>query len=467
MVRSERAVETLLSAALRLAWGFRVELGLISAVWIGWDLATSKLGPQLGPLFVVGVVVLILALSWTRHGLWRVLRFARVRRRFQGACRIAPLDREGRQVPMVYRIEDTPAGYRLFVRVSRGTAVADLERVAEVTAAAMAVSKVRVQRDRRNAALARVAVVKRDPLSDPRPLTWPWARAERTSLWDPVPVGLDEDGNTVSLSLPEHNVLLGGEPGAGKSAALSLLLAAAALDPDVTLWLLDGKQVELAPWVSCAQAFVGPDVAQATEVLRSLQVEMDLRYAQLLAWGKRKVAPGDGLGLHVVACDELALYLAAGDRKERTEGAEVLRDLVARGRAAGVIVLAATQKPASDVVPTSLRDLFGFRWALRCATREASDTILGSGWATQGYSAADVDAGARGVGYLLHEGGVPVRLKAAYLDDEAVAALAGPGSCATRRETGDDHRPCRPQGPRPGSGQGRRPGGLRGLASPG
>ena len=36
------------------------------------------------------------------------------------------------------------------------------------------------------------------------------------------------------------------------------------------------------------------------------------------------------------------------------EFAELLRDLVARGRAAGVIVCAATQKPASDVVPVGV-----------------------------------------------------------------------------------------------------------------
>jgi len=424
MARQEGAVEALVSAALGLVWSLRVELGMASAVCLAWGMASSELGSRIGPFVVLGVVGLVVSIPWSRRLLWRLLRFARVRRRFQSACRVAPLDREGGRVPMVYRVEATPAGYRLSVRVPRGTAVANLERVAEVTAAAMAVGEVRVRRDRRNAALAQVAVVQRDPLADPEPLAWPWAGAERTSLWDPVPVGLDDEGNTVHLSLPEHNVLFGGEPGGGKSAALSLPLAAAALDPSVSMWLLDGKQVELAPWAPCAQAFVGPDVARASEVLRSLQVEMDLRYAQLLAWGKRKVAPGDGLGLHVVACDELALYLAVGERKERTEFAELLRDLVARGRAAGVIVLAATQKPASDVIPTSLRDLFGFRWALRCATREASDTILGSGWATQGYSAAEVDASARGVGYLLHEGGVPVRLKAAYLDDEAVSALA-------------------------------------------
>ncbi len=67
-----------------------------------------------------------------------------------------------------------------------------------------------------------------------------------------------------------------------------------------------------------------------------------------------------------------------------------MRDLVARGRAAGIIVVAATQKPSADVIPTSLRDLFGFRCALRCNTPQASDTILGQGWASLGFDAAKV-----------------------------------------------------------------------------
>ena len=90
-----------------------------------------------------------------------------------------------------------------------------------------------------------------------------------------------------------------------------------------------------------------------------------------------------------------------------SEFAELLRDLVARGRAAGVIVCAATQKPASDVVPSALRDLFGFRLALRCNTPQASDTILGQGWATLGHSAATIAPGQRGVGLLLAEDGTP------------------------------------------------------------
>ena len=149
----------------------------------------------------------------------------------------------------------------------------------------------------------------------------------------------------------ERNLLLGGEPGAGKSAALSLLVASAALDPSVRLWLLDGKLVELSAWAPCARRLAGPDVGEAIELLREVRGEMEQRYRELLASGARKITPGDGLPLHLVACDELAFYLIAEDRKQRTAFAELLRDLVARGRAAGVIVCAATQKPAADVVP--------------------------------------------------------------------------------------------------------------------
>src|SRR5205823_11963565 len=118
------------------------------------------------------------------------------------------------------------------------------------------------------------------------------------------------------------------------------------------------------------------------EALRELQVEMDARYGLLLDRGLRKIDPGDpATPLHVVAFDELAFFLTMGESRVTKELALLLRDLVARGRAAGIVVVAATQKPSSDVVPTSLRDLMGSRIALRCSTRDASDCVLGAGWA--------------------------------------------------------------------------------------
>lgn len=113
-----------------------------------------------------------------------------------------------------------------------------------------------------------------------------------------------------------------------------------------------------------------------------------------------------------------------GESRVTKEFALLLRDLVARGRAAGIIVVAATQKPSGDIIPTSLRDLMGSRIALRCSTRDASDCVLGAGWAAQGYSASSIDAACRGVGFVLHEGSQPVRMKAFYLADDDLRSLA-------------------------------------------
>jgi hypothetical protein len=103
----------------------------------------------------------------------------------------------------------------------------------------------------------------------------------------------------------------------------------------------------------------------------------------------------------------------------------LMRDLIARGRAAGIIVVAATQKPSNDVIPTSIRDLMALRFALRCTVPEASDTILGRGWASAGCDASTIPVGKthRGVGYLLAEGEQPSKLKAFYLDDDTIDAI--------------------------------------------
>jgi S-DNA-T family DNA segregation ATPase FtsK/SpoIIIE len=83
-------------------------------------------------------------------------------------------------------------------------------------------------------------------------------------------------------------------------------------------------------------------------------------------------------------------------------------------------VIAATQKPSHDVVPTWIRDLFAYRLAMRCTSNDASDTILGSGWAQRGFSATTIDPTNRGVGYLLAEGTIPQLLKLPYLDDDQI-----------------------------------------------
>jgi hypothetical protein len=416
--RDEELVALMVGVAGAL-WRWRLELALV-AILGGTGLALSQLVGEI----VAGVLVVVLAgVVLAVPGTWRRLRHAlgaaRIRRAWWRAwtdCEL-PRVRAG-------RVTTIPAGELVRVRSSRGSSLEFVEARAEELAVCLQAREVRVAGDPDNAATGTVTLVRRDPLAGLVSVLWPNREAGELSLWEPIPVGVDELGETVRVSLPERNVLMGGEPGAGKSAALSVLVATAVLDPSVRLWLLDGKLVELSVWAPCAQRLAGPDVDEAITLLRELRGEMEARYRELLARGKRKVTREVGLPMHLVACDELAFYLGVEDRKKQREFAELLRDLVARGRAAGVIVCAATQKPASDVVPSALRDLFGFRLALRCNTPQASDTILGQGWATLGHNAATIAPGQRGVGLLLAEDGTPVRMRGFHLTDDDVAELA-------------------------------------------
>lgn len=108
---------------------------------------------------------------------------------------------------------------------------------------------------RRNAT---VMLVRRDTLAGAVRLPWPDLTERRTSLWEPVPVGRDEGGEVISVKLTGRNLLLGGEPGSGKTGVVSLLLSAAAMDPEADLWLLDSRWSELAPFHGLAEGVATP-----------------------------------------------------------------------------------------------------------------------------------------------------------------------------------------------------------------
>ena len=193
------------------------------------------------------------------------------------------------------------------------------------------------------------------------------------SIWEPVHLGTDELGRRVEVTLAERNMLIGGEPGGGKSVALQLIVAHGALSPDCRLILIDGKRVELGLWRDCAERFIGPSIDDAIDTLHWLQDQIDERTSWLLDHKMRKITPQLGWPVYLVPIDEVAYYSATvGTGTQQKEFNACNRDIVARGRAPGIIPVEATQRPSADIIPTSLRDLFGYRWAFRCSTEASS-----------------------------------------------------------------------------------------------
>lgn len=263
------------------------------------------------------------------------------------------------------------------------------------------------------------------------------AGSPQMSIFDPVFIGVDEFGMPVRVTLIERNLLIGGESGAGKSSLLNNVVAHAALDPDCDLCLVDGKQVELGQWEDRAQEFVGPDIGKALATLMRLQIMMDRRYSYLRACKRRGIRPTDTFRPLLLGIDEIAYFsTVAGDKKTQEQFSNLLRDLVARGRATGIIVVAATQRPSSDIIPTSLRDLFAWRFAGRCTTDSSSDIVLGHGWAAKGWTANSISPTNKGLGLLIAEGGAPLLVKSAYLTDADCQAIDAYAAQA-RRERGN------------------------------
>ena len=103
------------------------------------------------------------------------------------------------RAPRLLEARRIAAGDVLRVRVCRGQSVATLEARAGELAACLRVREVRVQPERDDAALARVTLMRRDPFDDTAALTWPDAGVAERSLWDPIPLGVDEHGEHLAV----------------------------------------------------------------------------------------------------------------------------------------------------------------------------------------------------------------------------------------------------------------------------
>jgi hypothetical protein len=441
-------------AVVSVLWPYRREL-LTATVLCGlW----CEVGAIVPGWWSLPVTVVLVATAMTagpvRRGVWGWLAGGWTRRRLRAAfVQTRSTDLDGRP-PRVMRVSITPVGERLWLRLRPGQSFEQLDPRSEEFRAAVRARDVRLTRDVRRANRVVVDVVRRDTLTG-GPVLWPDRHAEVLSIWDPVYFGISELGTAVRLSLVERAVLMGGNRGAGKSNGINVLVSHAALSPDVELLLIDANRVQLGPFADRALAFADHRIDDAIDVVRLWRDEIDHRLALMATLPglpvslSRGLSVEHGLPMWLLVVDELAYHTSvAGTRAQQTEFYNVMRDGVARGRAAGMGIVVATQRPTHDVVPTSLRDLFDIRIAYRTMTRTSSDVILGDEYARSGYSATDIDLTARGVCWVFAEGPAPVRTKTVWIPPELRTELAV--TTIRNRPTPRDARPGLPSRERDG-----------------
>jgi DNA segregation ATPase FtsK/SpoIIIE, S-DNA-T family len=233
-------------------------------------------------------------------------------------------------------------------------------------------------------------------------------------FWKGFRFGQDARKRAVNLVLVWSSLLVGAIPRMGKTFAARLPAAAAALDPWVQLFVFDGKGgKDYQPFELVCHRY-GSGIRTAVvehlvSVLRELVDDMNRRYERLRELPhdlcpEGKITPAIarnkrlGMPLRLLVIDEIQRYLEHSDHGKTI--LELLTDLVKVGPAVGIMLVLATQKPDSKVMPDSLRGQIGIRFAMKVMNWQSSDTILGAG-AYPDLDASKLLRAHKGVGILL------------------------------------------------------------------
>ncbi|MEV7345060.1 cell division protein FtsK [Streptomyces sp. NPDC093544] len=268
---------------------------------------------------------------------------------------------------------------------------------------------------------------------------WSLANARRHDVFKRVPFGIDPRGRAQSVPMIQHNVLVGSLPGQGKTASVRVLACGAALDPSVELWLHENKGTGDLDSLECvSHRFVSgiddDSIKYAADSLKLLREEV-MRRAAAMKKLPRDLCPDKRITRSIADKRSLKLWplLAVFDEcqnlfahskygKQAGDDAEFVIKL---GRALGVILVLATQRPDKDSLPTGISGNVSIRFALRVAGQVENDMILGTSAYKNGVRATsfrpEIDAGN---GYLAGATALPVVVRTAYLDDNATDAIA-------------------------------------------
>lgn len=270
----------------------------------------------------------------------------------------------------------------------------------------------------------------------------------------PVAIGytIQQKVKVFDLADAPH-LLVAGATKQGKSVGLNVIVTSllyAKHPSELKLVFIDPKMVEFSAYAHLLKHYLAvlpcndereerdnaivKKADKAEKILRSLCIEMDQRYELLSKasvpniktynekYRNRKLLPTEGhrfLPYIVTIIDEYAdLTMSvggSGDAKvvARSITTSIIR-LAQKGRAAGLHVVLATQRPSVDVITGLIKTNFPTRIAFRVVSRTDSSTILDSPGAEK----------LIGKGDMLYYAGVEMeRVQCAYIDSEEINRL--------------------------------------------
>ena len=236
-------------------------------------------------------------------------------------------------------------------------------------------------------------------------------------------MGKDIGGKIVVADLAKMpHMLIAGSTGSGKSVCINNLILSMVFKSspaDLRLILVDPKQVELSVYAHLPHLLIPvvTDPKKASSALRWAVNEMTLRYTKFSQRGARDLNRYNSLQTEekeklpriVVIIDELAdLMMVCPDEVE-----DSICRIAQLGRAAGIHLIVATQRPSADVITGLIKANIPSRAAFAVSSAIDSRIILDTVGAEKLLGKGDC---------LFHPNGAdkPTRLQAAFVSDEEV-----------------------------------------------
>ena len=239
----------------------------------------------------------------------------------------------------------------------------------------------------------------------------------------PISLGIGSGGDAIFADLTRMpHALIAGATGSGKSVCMNTIITGLLLlrtPAQVRMILIDPKRVELTPYTGVPHLMIPPIVEAdvAVAALRAVVTEMMSRFQLLEKAGAKNIATYNEnadveLPYIVIAVDELAdLMLSSGNEVER-----LLVRLAQLGRATGIHLLVATQRPSVDVVTGLIKANFPSRISFSLTSQVDSRTIIDSPGAEKLLGKGDML-------FLPIDRPKPLRVQGAFLADSEVEGV--------------------------------------------
>lgn len=239
----------------------------------------------------------------------------------------------------------------------------------------------------------------------------------------PVPLGMGSGGNPVMADFSKMpHTLVAGATGSGKSVCMNTIVTGLLMTRtpvQLRMVMIDPKRVELTPYQGIPHLYtpviVEPELA--VKALKALVKEMMDRFSTLEAAGVKNISTYNEkntvkMPYLLILVDELAdLMLTASNEVE-----QLLVRLAQLGRATGVHLVVATQRPSVDVVTGLIKANFPSRISFAVGSQVDSRTILDA-------TGADRLLGKGDMLYKPIDLSQPVRVQGAFLAEEEIETI--------------------------------------------